>query len=472
MLLDAIRRRYDGLTNLVTRLGQVGIDKSASTRYRPTSAPLSYVEVDALYEENGIAAKIIDRPADELTRTWLDITDINADVDMAAVTSEVETFSLRKHVSNLYRWGSKEGGAVMGVAVDDGLMPHEPLDLTRIRKVHGFFILDRHQLVPVIRGEKPPEAYVIQGEAPEGIAGRVIHASRLVKFVGVEPSPRRALAHQFWGTGVLQRGWESLRQYLSAHGYAEAILHEASLDVYRLEGWNAISTAKGEDAWLKRLMSMNLAKSVLGGIVLDKQDEFTALSKSMAGYADLIEKFVQAVVACYPIPRSVLLNETPGGLNSGSNRGEMQAWYDWLETQRKDHATAWVNWALEIIFASQAGPTSGRVPEHWEIEWRPLWAPTAKETEETRKLRTETDLLLMDAGVVTDREIRRHRLVNGLATEFAIAAEDLDELEELEGDDQEPPPLPPGFQPASSPVPGKMPQQAPGPFQVPPGDDE
>lgn len=468
MLIDAIRRRYDGLTNLVTRLGQVGTDKSASTRFRPTAAPLSYVEVDALYEENGIAAKIIDRPADELTRTWLDVTEVREDIDMAAVTSAMEALELRKRISDLYRWGAKEGGAVMGVAVDDGLSPHEPLDLNRVRTVHGFFILDRHQLMPVIRGERPPEAYVIQGEAPDGIEGRVLHASRLVKFVGVEPSPRRAVARQFWGTGTLQRGWEALRQYLSVHGYAEAILHEASLDVYRLEGWDAISTGNGEDAWLKRLMSMNLAKSALGGIVLDKQDEFTVLSKSIAGYSDLVDKFIQAVVANWPIPRSVLLNETPAGLNTGSNQGEMQAWYDFLETQRKDHATGWVNWALELIFAATDGPTGGRVPEGWEIEWRPLWAPTQKEVEETRKLRTETDLLLLDAGVVTDREIRRHRLVDGMTSEFAVAPEDLDELEELESDDPEPPAsLPPG----QSAVPAPMTLEAPGPFRVPPGAD-
>ena len=64
--------RADGMANVLTGLGDVFRDKAMGTRLL-ANADLTQNQIDALYHDDGLAAKIVDMPANDLTREGFEI---------------------------------------------------------------------------------------------------------------------------------------------------------------------------------------------------------------------------------------------------------------------------------------------------------------------------------------------------------------------------------------------------------------
>lgn len=431
-------RRNDGLHNVLTRLGDINRDKSENTTFQP-NPEFSAFTLDALYEHDAIAARIIDRPADDLVREGFTLEDID-DVDLPAIESLLEELGRNEigepthvltNVADLYRWGHKDAGALLVAAVDDGRLPREPMELDAIQRVRGFFVLDKNEVTPLTIGNGPPEAYMINATTDVAIEDTIIHASRVRKFVGIKVSRRRQRERSWWGVPKLQRVWSRLRQYFSALGYSENLLHDAVLDVFKLAGFaEQLMQEGGEELALQRLLNLKLGQDILHGTVLDAEDDYMAVTKSAGtGIPELLDRFVSALVAATDMPRSILLGETPGGLNTGENAGEIRSWYDAIRIEQNQKATPWINWILTILFSSREGPTNGNVPDGWTVRWNPLWQPTEKEQADVRKVNADTDNIMVTMGAAAVEEVRESRMRQG-STGHLEAMEEFDDLSE------------------------------------------
>lgn len=402
--------RWDGMLNLLTGLGDLSRDKRLHGMFvREAALPL--YTLDALYEQDGLAAKVIDKPAWEMTREGFELEGVEIDGD--ALQSALEDKGVLGHAADLHRWGSHYGGAILGAAVDDGLPSYEPLDLSRVRKLHGFFVLDRHAVEPITDGFRTPEAYRICTPVEIPIQDSVIHATRLQKFCGIDVTQRRKPDHRWWGIPIMERIWQRARQMISAYENGEAILQDISIDVFTIAGLADMLIAGNEDAVRKRLLAMQLSKSNLRAIALDAgngndipPESYLNMSRSVTGVRELVELFLQAFVAVSGIPRSVLLEETPGGLNTGSHSGELRIWYALCRAVQNTRMTPWVNWMLSLIFADRDGPTRGRTPPTWTVKWNPLWAPSEQEEIDIELKKAQTVRHYFDMGAVGDFEIR------------------------------------------------------------------
>jgi len=432
-----MRTTSDSLGNVFTRLGDRGRDKRQGSVWL-VDPPLSASEADAIYQ-HGIGARIVDRPAEDLTREGWRIAGPDG---LEGLESAYQDLAVRSALSDLHRWGRRDGGAILGAAVDDGQRPADPLDMSRIRRVHGFAVVDRHSLT-IIGPPHAPEGYSISADVP--LEDRVVHPSRVLRFDGL-PLPQRARSlRSGWGASAYEHVREAFRAYMTAHGYAEHIAHDASLDVIRLGGLAELASAKDADERLmRRMMTMLMGKDVLHGLVLDKDDEYSTMSKAAGPLPELIALFVEALVASTNMPRAILLGETPGGLNSGENAGEIRAWYDYIAAEQANRATRWVSWVTDIMLAAQDGPTGGRVPGEYTVEWEPLWQPSDKERAEVRLLNAQADVAYFQAGILDGEEIRHARFVEGLTGPIEVEAaalpdeplgapDDVDEPEETDG---------------------------------------
>lgn len=418
---------------MLTRLGDALRDKSEHATFG-FGARLTQPQIDALYEEDAIVARIIDRPADDLTRGGFDFKNLDG-VDESKVHSMLEGLGLDDEgepthvlssISDLHRWGRKCGGALMGVIVDDGKRAYEPLDMASIRRVVGFYVVDREEVTPQSVGGGRPEAYLLNTNDSLPIEDRLVHRSRFRRFVGPKIPRRRQREMSHWGVSELDRIWKRVRRYMQAHGYAESILHEAVLDVYQIKGYAEMLMREGGEAdVLKLLVNLKLGQDILHGTVLDAEDKYTPVTKSAGSIPELLDRFTDALVAATNMPRSILLGLGYGGLNSGDNAGDFQAWYDSVAAEQSALATPWLNWVLELLFSSREGPTRGKVPDEWTIEWRPLWQPTAKEQADTRLVHAQADQIYWNMGAASEEEIRRARFVEGDGGEIEVESADL-----------------------------------------------
>lgn len=412
----------DGMHNVLTGLGDPARDKATGARLCK-NPDLSRHQIDALYQDDGLAAKIVDLPSNDLTRAGVELRDF--DGDLQRVESAMEDLGLLCHISDLYRWGSCYGGAIMGAAIDDGLPPNEPLDMNRIQRVRGFFVLDRHVLSPIWitgRASGEPDGYIIGTDGPEveALQGRVVHRSRVRTFCGTAHMTRwQKQLRMGWGLSVYQRVWDRFRRLLAAHGYGETILQDISVDVFLISGLVEAFTNGNEDLVRKRLMALQMGKDVLHGVALDagteqrKPEGYVTQTRSVAGVTDLMGVFADAVTWCVPIPKSIFRGETTGGLNTGSNSGEIRSYYAWVGGEQKERATGWLNWQIELLFASKEGPTSGNVPSKWTTHWHSLWAPTEAEEADLRLKIAQADKVYFDIGAASADDVAYTRIEKG-----------------------------------------------------------
>jgi hypothetical protein len=169
-------------------------------------------------------------------------------------------------------------------------------------------------------------------------------------------------------------------------------------------------------------------------IGLDSNDSYEMHSKPSTGLEAVDKSFVDAVVMSSDIPRSILLGETPGGLNTGENAGEIRSYYDWISVMQNQELTPIVTRALDLMFWSMHNSAvvanmlmenvpNYPVPRKYTVKWDSLWQQDDSEIVAQAQAEAQLDKIYVDMGVVTVDEVRQARIVEGMRGPLQIAEE-------------------------------------------------
>jgi phage-related protein (TIGR01555 family) len=317
-------------------------------------------------------------------------------------------------VATARRWARAFGGGAVYVLADDGRRAHEPLDVANLRKVHSLEPLDRHELVVSSYGIDPNDRAtfnrpVMYSTAGSGAVYERIHASRIVPFQGNSLPMRVMLRNGGWGGSILDLVWAELRNYATTNDYVTEAVTLLSQGVFKSEHLASAIEAGDHERVISRVEAMRTAMGILGDVVLDKAGEdYEIKARSLAGIKDAADVVVNALVAATDMPRAILLGETPGGLNSGENLGELEAWYGHVGSVQPQLYEPGLRRLLGLLMLSRDGPTRGQLVPGWGIKWLPLW--TLDEAERAQLELTRAQRRAIDigqAGVVTADEARR-----------------------------------------------------------------
>jgi len=131
-------KRADDYANTLTAMGTRGDKSSGSTFLR--RADLDETTLNAMYEQDAISARIIDRLPDDATREGFTLTGDDA-LDMSSLQSESEDLNMLGHVADAWRWSRLYGGALLLMIVNDGLAMEEPLDIKAATKLSALQII-------------------------------------------------------------------------------------------------------------------------------------------------------------------------------------------------------------------------------------------------------------------------------------------------------------------------------------------
>jgi len=237
----------------------------------------------------------------------------------------------------------------------------------------------------------------------EGGEDRVIHRSRVIRFDGVKVPARVAIRNGGWGPSVLDRVGTEVMSLGTVMGYLRNIMHDVSVQVYTMEGLRDIICGRNKEMSEEDMKQMfqNIKQTMdnLHMLVLDSKDEYKEVSRSVTGLAELAEKFIDALVRATDMPRTVLLGESPSGLNA-SGDSEVRSWFDFVKSQQRNVLTPSLTKLLNVVFAIR-GNNGEDVPDEWTIEYDPLWQPSEAETAATQLQQAQTDEIYMMSGVYT-----------------------------------------------------------------------
>ena len=415
------QERQDGaLVNVLTGMGLASKDKTVNTSIG-FKAWLTEGELEALYR-HGIPRRYVDAIADEILRHKTTVVlGAQDDGTNKEIIESFETYlkNIQFHaaLSEVIKLQRLYGGAGIVMLVDDGLEPEEPVDLNRVRAIRGFVPLSRWELIPedfTITDYSKPSHYRIttsQKLTPqqEGTYVNVrIHSSRVARFDGLYLPWNERSRNTGWGQSVLQLIWEAYKRYESAMSGLENLASDSDLFIHKIPGLFQRIASGNESDLRRRLEANNLSRSIYGGMVVDTEEDVAFLNRSVQGISAATDPFISDLQAATGWPSSLLMGESPGGLGK-EGRYEERVWASLVEQWQEVYCRTPINEIFTLIFASREGPTRGRTPASWSVNFPSVFTQTEKEQAELRAQIAQSDFQYMQMGVLNALEVRESR---------------------------------------------------------------
>jgi hypothetical protein len=240
----------------------------------------------------------------------------DSDLRDQPLSSDREIIRWAGYLANVYR------GAAIVLNVDDGRPPHEPIDTANIKTIREIEVLDSFQLYPgqtAIANPLKTTHYHLQ-ITPDWHPGLVsmfqgrfsgqgysqsypIHRSRVIRVPGIPVPPQVMRYNNGWDRSLLEVVWDQFSAWESMTRGVEHLVKDYSLFVYQVAGFGDMMTEGNEAAIRQRITSLQMMASMMGGVVLDKDEEsVNFVSRQFSGLNDLISSYRDMLIGPWGFP--------------------------------------------------------------------------------------------------------------------------------------------------------------------------
>jgi phage-related protein (TIGR01555 family) len=396
-----------------------------------------------------MAAKIVDLPAEEMTRAGISI---RSPEDLETGDELVKEHKRLKTANRLKDAVSKTrcmGGAIILINVTDGVTdPRQPINEAGLQSVDSLTVFEPGEAQvfewianPTAEDYGLPASYqinprVVGMEATRLLQG--VHHSRVIRFSGPMISRDLLNSNHGFGLSVLDHVWEVLSRFDQNYASAGALIDDFSQAVFKIKGlYKSMSTNGGADI-KKRLELMDAYRSMLRGIALDADgEEFDRKPTPMTGLSDVIDRFAHRLAAAVNWPLTVLMGKSPSGLAATGDNDTLM-WYDQIKRDQVSQLQPAYERLNRLLMLAKKGPTSGKEVEGLTIEFNPLWQPSQAEQATTHLAQAQADQIYLQAGALDVEELRKSRWGGASYSvntqiEDEDSEDDSDDLNELEG---------------------------------------
>ena len=439
--------REDGYVNVLNRYG-TSKDTSEHYRFQPEPAVDDTV-LSMFYEGNGLFSKIIDSPAEEAIKHGFELEGIS-DPDIQSFFREAydELDGDEMFMTSL-KWGRLFGGAIAVMMINDGRGVDEPLDWKNIQSIDDIRIYDRSLIQPdysSMFSYNPEDPFRTRGSRlgmPEYYSvfskygNFTVHESRCLVFQnGILPEKCTNSVYQFWGMPEYVRLKRAIRDAELAYGSGPKMLDRSVQAIYKMKNLaDILSTSDGEDAVLKRLEVIDMARGLLNSITIDSEGEdYDFKQFQFSGVSEIIDKSCAFLSAISSIPQAILFGAGAGGLSTTDDTS-MENWYNYVERIQRRMVKKNLRYLFAII--AQAGVATGELAEvpPIKVKFNPLWSMSESEQVQLEQQKATikstnaaTAKTYVDMGALDPSEVR-----NGLARDEQFDVENiLDQYDEEE----------------------------------------
>lgn len=405
--------RIDDWANTMASIGGP-LDKMSGMDFARRGR-LTVSQLDALYEQNAIAARVVDRIADDAFRAGWRLSEVTSDVEIDTVEIEKRLHADLKIdavCSDALKLSRLYGGALIALGVNDRNPSHLPIDLASASSIATPIVVTATDAVPNQYDSawgSSTYQQVLQYQIDDGANLLDLHHSRVVRFEPISIPFRRRIENfaNGWGPSVLDRLFDDLKRDGAAGAHAAASLFNASILFLQINGYrDAAKTKDGQKNLEKFLRRARENLDVLRILGLDKEDSLGTVSHTIPGIDSLLDKMRDRVAAAAEMPREILFNESPAGLNAGELSGPQEIWFARVSAEQEDKITPAIRKICDLAFAAWGLPIRS-----YSIEWQPLWTRSEDAEAQTSKTNAESDRAYFEIGAVSADEIREHRFI-------------------------------------------------------------
>lgn len=424
---SAIAQRFDGWWNAATGVG--GQNGRGMMSFGVLEGEyLGLQDVEALYNFDGIAARVVDSVPRHSLRQGFTVSTGDSDEETALLAA-LDDLGAVEMLRRAWTWGRLFGGGAIYIGADDGNAPDEPLDEASLRRVSWLSDVDRRDLYPVDYDNDPdsprfgqPVTYQMNRMGGARAVTMLVHHTRLIRFEGVTPTRRRRLQLLGWGDSVLQRCYQELMQARGAFAASGDLVQQSSQGVLKMRGLMDMMASDNDDLVKRRLSLMDRSRSVARSILLDADGEdFGRVDAgSLSGVADIMDRMVNLLASVTDIPVTVLMGQAPAGLNATGD-SDIRNWYDALQSEREATLRPRIHRIVRLLMLSREGPTGGAEPDGWRVVLPPLWQSTPAEEADLRAKQAQVDQVYLATQVLTPEEVALSRFrAEGYSTDTSI----------------------------------------------------
>ncbi len=415
----ALRRiaRGDSWINNTTGQGQ-GTGRSAWEYQRANLIP--YQVLSDLYHGDAYAAKVCEAHPEHAIRRGFTVTTGDKAVDKVLLAS-CEDMALARRASEAWTWGRAFGGGALVLGCDDGRKAQDPLDLSTLRAVRFVTTVDSSELVPDTWETDPlsprfgePRVYRLQRSGGGGgMDTSQVHHTRVVRFEGLPTTRPERQRLNGWGASVLARTYDLLQQWNGGHVAVNDLLLDASQAVWKVKGLLDIVSGDAAELFEERMALADRVRSTFRAVLLDTEESLERTEVgALTGLPDLLDRYALRVAGASGIPVSILLGRSPAGLNA-TGESDTRGFYDDVSAKRERVLRPALEHVVRLILLSSEGPTRGKEPAGWRVEFPPLWEPTEGEKADLRLKVAQTDAVYLTNGVTTPEEVAASRFPAG-----------------------------------------------------------
>lgn len=365
----------------------------------------------ASYELGGLAAKVVDYPADLSVSRGITLEGDENNV----LLYELERLAFLPVVANAVRWSRLYGGAAIVMITDDGLL-NEPFNTARFNRISELRVFGLDQIAPTAKRYLDPtktnfgqyESYYISTVLNAQIE---VHESRML-FVSGEPLPERSKQGIYWRGRSVAPVFGKIRLYEGGLRMAYEILRRKQQPVHRMKGLAKAIESGLEEQIRMRVSFVEKGRNALNAVVVDSEDEYSIINADLSGVVDILDELKVSIAADTAIPVSVLFGQSAKGMNA-TGENDIEGLYDLCESIQQNKIKPVCEKLLERVVL-QSHVTANN---DWKITFPSLKTPTDREMADVEQVKVNTAtaktkrlIELVETGAMSQSELReQHR---------------------------------------------------------------
>ena len=399
----------DGYSNAAAFLGADSPLISSGT-FVPSGLTSDPRLLTTAYREFWLATRIIDTPAEDMTRAWYTLTGKIPEEDLDDLKRLEARHSVKQELTNAIRWARLYGGslALMVIRGDaDRLDQPLNLDLLPPDCFQGLLVLDRAMgISPSMELETDlddpdyglPMFYTVEMGVGECTSMK-IHHSRVLRFVGRELPPMEMLSENYWGASELEHVWDELQKRSATSANIAQLVFQANITTLKMGDFGdtvAMSTKEAQTAVRTLISEENRFRTSFGLQLLSKEDSLENHSYSFTGLSEVYEAFVMDVAGAAEIPATKLFGRSPQGFQS-TGESDLRNYYEMVAGLQERHLRP----ALDRLLPVMAISCWGFLPDDLSFVFNPLATETPQERAQLLKDLSDPIIRQFECGMIT-----------------------------------------------------------------------
>ena len=373
---------------------------------------LGHEELQAMYAGNQFVQNIIDIPAEDLTRNWIDMK-MKDEQLRERLLRRMRDLNAKEVFTDMRRYERLHGDGFVSIGARESapFSLSDPLDPARLLgidylnafssyKVGGMFInddpfsIDYGQLDSIQLNRMS----AIGKRLTEGIVTdpgqNRVHYSRLFH------DQTRRLENRQQGQAVLEPLYDIFTVFDTALWSVGQILYDFTFKVYRSPGLGTMD--KHEKMELQMLSDFAFRTGALA--MIDKEEELTKVNSSAAGVKDLLDFVWESLAGAAKMPKSVIKGQESGTI-SGAQYDVLNYYSRIAAAQETELRPLLERLIRYLLICEKLDPDA----VEWELVFNPLWNVDQETDAKIRKMNAEIDQIYITTGVLDSDQVRQQR---------------------------------------------------------------